>query len=245
MNIDHPALKQIPQLRQLWKEAFGDSDTFLDVYFESVFSPQRCLCVFQEDEIAAAAYWFSCGEYAYIYAVATAKQHRSKGICHRLMDKIHTLLAQQGYDGCIVVPGEESLRRFYGGMGYENFGGMREFSCCAGTPLPIRTIDAAEFSAMRREYLPNGGVIQEKENVKLLSHIAQFYAGEDFLLAATLEDGTLRVMELLGNSDAAPGILAALGAASGSFRVPGDPPFAMYLSFGSKKRPTYFGFAFD
>ena len=38
MRIDHPDLGQIPELRQLWKEAFGDSDAFLDAFFMVAFS---------------------------------------------------------------------------------------------------------------------------------------------------------------------------------------------------------------
>lgn len=245
MKIDHPTLEQIPQLRLLWKEAFGDTDAFLDWFYRSAFSPQRCLCVTESGKVAAAAYWFSCGEYAYIYAVATAKAHRGRGLCHALMADIHAFLAQQGYDGCIVVPGEESLRRFYGGMGYEDFGGIKEFCCEAGTPLPIRKISAEEFAAMRRQYLPEGGVIQENENLTFLSGWAEFFAGKDFLLAAVLEGDVLSGLELLGNADAAPDILAALGAKQGNFRVPGGKPFAMCRPLRSKISPTYFGFAFD
>ena len=245
MNIDHPSPTQIPQLRALWREACGDTDVFLDTFFETAYAPQRCLCVTAGNEIAAAAYWFSCGDSAYIYAVATAQAHRGQGYCHALMAQIHTLLQKQGYDGCIVVPGEESLRRFYGGMGYEDFGGIAEFSCTAGTSLPLRKIDAAEFAVLRQQYLPVNSVVQEEENLAFLSQWANFYTGDHFLLTATQEGETLRGLELLGNGDAAPGILAALGAKNGTFRTPGSAPFAMYKSLGVKNTPSYFGFAFD
>lgn len=245
MNIEHPTSTQIPQLRALWKEAFGDSDSFLDTFFGTAFAPERCLCVTVNGEIAAAAYWFSCGQYAYIYAVATAKRHRGKGLCHALMAKIHALLQRQGYDGCIVVPGEESLRRFYAGMGYADFGGMEEFSCAAGAPLPIHKVGAEEFATLRRQYLPDGGVVQEGENLAFLSRWAEFYAGADFLLTATREGETLRGLELLGNRAVAPGILSALDATCGTFCTPGHTPFAMYKSLVVKNPPTYFGFAFD
>lgn len=245
MDIKHPTLEQIPQLRQLWKEAFGDTDAFLDCFFSTAFSPDRCLCATVDCQVAAVAYWFRCGKYAYIYAVATAKKHRGKGICHALMEQIHHILAQEGYCGCILVPGDEGLRQFYGRMGYEDFGGIMEFECESGIPLPLRKIDVAEFVALRQKYLPDGGVMQDGENMAFLSHWASFYQGEDFLLAATQEDDILRGLELLGNQNAAPGIVAALGAKCGTFRTAGITPFAMWLPLCSKKAPTYFGFAFD
>lgn len=245
MKIDRPTPAQIPQLRQLWQEAFGDTDAFLDSFFSAAFSPSRCLCATVGCAVAAAAYWFSCGEYAYIYAVATAKAFRGRGICHALMEKIHEILTKQGYAGCILVPGSAGLRQFYSGMGYRSFGGVQEFTCEAGTPLSITKIDPNEFAVLRRQYLPEGGVIQEAENLAFLSCLAEFYRGDDFLLTAALDGDTLHGMELLGNADAAAGIVAALGAKRGAFRKPGDTPFAMHLPLNEKKVPGYFGFAFD
>lgn len=244
MDIKHPAWEQLPQLRRLWKEAFGDSDAFLDQFYRTAFAPERCVCATEGCEVAAAAYWFSCGEYAYIYAVATAKKYQGRGICHALMSKIHEILTQRGYAGCILVPGEESLRRFYLGMGYENFGGVYSFICEAGAPLPLRRIGTDEFAALRRRYLPEGGVIQEGENLAFLSCWAEFYEGSDTLVTAIREDGELKFMELLGSADAAPGIVAALGAESASFKIPGDNSFAMHKPLCCDQAPKYFGFCF-
>ena len=61
MTIDMPKAEQISGLRQLWKEAFGDSDAFLDSFFAIAFSPERCRCVTEDGRPVAALYWFDCG----------------------------------------------------------------------------------------------------------------------------------------------------------------------------------------
>ncbi len=244
MKFDHPTPEQLPQLRQLWKEAFGDTDSFLDKFYRTAFSPKRCLCASMDGETAAAAYWFACGAYAYIYAVATAKQHRGKGICHALMARIHGILKDEGYSGCVLVPGEEGLRQFYRTMDYENCGGVAEFDAPAGTPIALRKLEKSEYAALRRQYLPQGSVIQEGENLDFLSCWADFYQGPDVLLAAVWEEGKLMVLELLGDRAAAPGIAAALGAKSGWFRAPGHTPFAMHRPLNHNHPPKYFGFCF-
>ena len=244
MNLDHPTLAQIPQLRQLWKEAFGDTDTFLDHFYTKAFSPDRCLCATIDRDVAAMAYWFDCEEYAYIYAVATAKQHRGKGISHALMARIHQILTDRGYAGCILVPGEESLRRFYAGMGYENCGGVEEFDAAASAPLPLRKLDMEEYAALRRKYLPAGGVVQEGVNLDFLSCWAHFYAAPNALVAAIWEEGKLMVLDLLGDKQAAGGIVAALGEQTGWFRCPGEKPFAMHKPLNSHTPPKYFAFCF-
>jgi GNAT superfamily N-acetyltransferase len=244
MKIDHPETEQIPQLRQLWKDAFCDTDNFLDKFYVVAFSSDRSLCATVGCEVAAMAYWFDCGEYAYIYAVATAEKHRGKGICHALMARLHDILIQRGYAGCILVPGDERLRQFYRGMGYENCGGVREFDCEAGTPLALQQLNIAEYGAQRRRYLPEDGVLQEGIHLEFLSSWASFYAGEDVLAVAAWEDGKLRVLELLGDAEKAPGVVAALGAKSGWFRTPGDNPFGMHKVLNSETAPKYFGFCF-
>ena len=244
MNLNHPTPDLVPALRQLWKEAFGDTDSFLDKFYGIAFDPRRCLCAMADGAVAAMAYWFDCGQYAYIYAVATAEQHRGKGISHALMAQIHEILTERGYDGCILVPGEESLRKFYATMGYENCGGVHEFDALAGDPLPLRKLEIPEYASLRRKYLPEGGVVQEGVNLDFLASWASFYAGENVLAAAVWEDGKLLVLDLLGDAEKAPGVVAALGAETGWFRSPGDTPFAMHRPLNQNKPPKYFAFCF-
>ena len=54
MTIKQPDSTQIPQLWDLWREAFGDSGEFLDAFFETAFSPERCLCATGNGQVIAA-----------------------------------------------------------------------------------------------------------------------------------------------------------------------------------------------
>ena len=127
-------------------------------------------------------------------------------------------------------------------MNYVNFGGIRRFCAQAGEPIPIRRLSPEEYAALRREYLPAGGVMQENGAMEFLASAAELYVGADFLLAMSGEFG----LELLGNAHGAPGILGALGLERGSFRVPGEESFAMFRSLtGEDWLPGYFGLAFE
>lgn len=241
----------ILQLRQLWREAFGDPEDFLDLFFTHAYAPNRCHTISIDGQIVSALYWLDCalsGErIAYLYAVATANAFRRQGLCHRLMEDTHARLAQAGYTGSILVPGKASLFSFYAGMGYESCCRLRQWDCRAGRePAPLRKITAQEYAALRRTLLPAGGVLQEGENLALLEKTAVLYAGADFLLAAAAREGALLGLELLGNPARAPGILTALGKRSGQFRAPGnDRPFAMYRPIRSMPSPSYFAFSFE
>ncbi|MBR5444620.1 MAG: GNAT family N-acetyltransferase [Clostridia bacterium] len=252
MWSNYPALCHIPELRKLWKLAFGDTDAFLDSFFSTAFSADRCRCIMEADRIAAALYWFDCSvenqKTAYIYAVATHPDFRNRGLCRKLMADTHAILADRGYASAVLVPQKESLRTMYAGMGYHDAGGLDILTCGAGeSPVSLRAIGTEEFARLRQQFLPERSVVQEGENLTFLSEQLQFYTGGDFLLAAYCEKETLHGIELLGNTAAAPGIVTALDCTSGHFRTPGNTvPFAMFHSLEENVTvPAYFGFAFD
>lgn len=252
MKIDFPIPAQGKQLVALWQEAFGDSLEFIEGFFCTGYSPSRCRCVTVDGEVVAGLYWFDAEyegqRFAYIYAVAVAKSHRGKGIGRALMEDTHAHLALRGYDGVLLYPEDDGLRQMYEKFGYRNCTAVSCFTCEASSqPVTLHRIDRDEYALLRRTYLPAGGVIQENENIAYQEMMAFFYAGEDFLLTARKKGQTLKALELLGNTAAAPGILAALKCTEGSFQTPGNEiPFAMFrpLSVGAKA-PEYFGLAFN
>ena len=252
MNFEHPGVEETRQLLTLWKEVFGEYDGFWELFLDKAFQADHCRCITEEGRVIAGLFWFdcSCGQdkIAYVYAVATDPAHRGRGLCRKLMADTHDLLKQRGYDSVMLVPAGEGLREMYRKMGYENCTAVSVVSCTAAvTPAEIRSVSQEEYAALRRKLLPEGGVLQEGNNLAFLAAQTQLLAGEDFLLAAWLEEDTLHGTELLGNTDAAPGILRALGCEKGIFQTPGaTQPFSMIHKLHcAAVIPAYFGFSFD
>ncbi len=252
MTIDRPTQAQIPQLRRLWKEAFGDTDAFLDIFFHRAYAFDRSRCITWDGQVVAALYWFDCTwedrKLAYFYAVATDKSRRGQGLCRKLMEDTHVHLRALGYQGCILVPQEENLYAMYGKFGYQVCSFSRTFSCAAsGEPLPLTQVEPNEYAAVRRALLPKNAVRQEGVTLEFLSTYARLYTGPGIALAAYPNEGRLTVCELLGAPQTAPQILATLGFGDGTFRIPDHrQPFAMYLSLtGDLTMPGYFGLALD
>ena len=252
MKIDYPVPSQAMELVKIWQDAFGDSLEFIEGFFCTGYSPSRCRCLSIGGQAAAVVYWLdvTCEgqRFAYLYAVATAAEHRNKGLCRTLMEDTRAHLAYRGYDGILLVPQTQALREMYSRMGYAPCTCIREFTCEAGTEAAaLQRIDRDEYALLRRQLLPRGGALQEEENIAYLEMMAFFYRGEGVLLAARKEGNHLFCPELLGDASAAPGILAALRCAKGTFRTPGgETPFAMFLPLvQDAKAPTYLGFAFE
>ena len=252
MIIDHPISVNIPALTSLWREAFGDSEEFIGGFMRTAFSTDRSLVVFADGAPIAVLYWFDMtfGEdkVAYLYAIATKKEFRGRGICTELIEHTHALLKSRGYTQAILVPCAPSLYSFYEKLGYKCFAGISEVAVnAADTPEELRKITPAEYALKRRELLPEYSVIEDGVCLDYLSLDADFYAGEDFILAAGDKDGELFGIELLGNEGAKAGILKALGYARGVFRTPGtEKRFAMRFPLvKGAPVPKYFGLAFD
>ena len=252
MNSDYPKLHQLPQLRKLWKEAFGDSDVFLDAFFEYGFSPRRCRCMTERETVVSALYWFEVTyrnqRFAYLYAVATAASCRGRGLFRTLLEDTKRVLTAEGFTGILLVPESEALGRMYEKMGFE---------CC--TRVDCLEISAAEnltaveeigvdtYASLRRQMLPEGGVLQEGETLRFLATQCHFWMGEGWLAAGQIYDGKLVCQEFLGDRDAADGLVRALGVSAGVFRMEGKTmPFAYLLPLHSScERPAYFALALN
>ena len=235
MKIEHPLQEDIAALRALWKEAFADPDSYLDLFFSTAFQPERCMCVRENGNIPAAAYWMDCEiadrKAAYIYAVATAEAYRGRGFCRALMENMHTILRDWGYCGSILVPGDDGLRQMYRTMGYRDFGSKPAYTQVSNRSAQMQKIGREEFARLRRSFLPENAVIQEGAPLALLDALADFYQGNGFLMTLSRENG--RILELLGD------------AAAAGFCMAGRQQFAMYRPLSEEIYPAYFAFAFD
>lgn len=251
MRIDHPAQTQIPALRRLWKEAFADPDAYLDLFFDRGYASHKAMCVTDGERVVAALYWLDMeycgGKIAYIYAVATAKAYRGRGLCRKLMAETHRVLQAKGYAAAVLVPQDSGLARMYAAMGYLPGSGIRQMRCeAAEAAAPLKQVDSQTYHRLRKETLPSDGIALGVEAQLLLAAQAEFYTGDGVLLAAVREGTKVNGLELLGDESAAPEIVAALGCREGVFRMPGEDPFAMYIPLTEGvAAPGHLGFAFD
>ena len=248
MIIKSPESKDIPILRQLWKNAFGDTDAFLDKFFKTGFSFDRCRILTVDGVLAAGLYWFDClwngKKVAFLYAVATDKAYRSKGLCRALMEDTHRHLMQSGYHGAALVPGNESLFSLYEKFGYRPFCPMETKKVPKGaTAVFLQEIDADTYRALRKNFLPEDSLLQEGATLDFLAAFAKFYKGETCLFSAYEENCNLHICEYFGQENLLGNIAKAKNAEFAIARIPdGEKLSAMYLDFeGDSLLPTYLG----
>lgn len=121
--------EQIPELRALWQNVFGDGPTFLDPFFTRVFVPDNTLVWTESGRVVSALYILpytipNGGEMlraAYLYALATEPAWRGRKIMSRLIEASFDLCAARGYALSMLVPAKDSLFGFYRGFGFTEF----------------------------------------------------------------------------------------------------------------------------
>lgn len=228
----------IKGLKDLWKQAFGDTDEFLEDFFCVAFSEERCATTEEDGKIAAMLYWFDCAwegkKVAYIYAVATDEAYRNRGLCRALMESTHQKLQSLGYAGAVLVPGSLSLFSLYKKLGYTPFCSALTVTLDAdeeGADLAALSHD--EYSRRRMPRLPKDSVVQDDLTFDFLATFCDFYVANDCLFCGSMEEDIFYFQEFLGDPRHVPGILNALGAKKGTLRMEGDTPFAMYRPLGN------------
>lgn len=113
------------EARRLWQLCFGDSDEFLDRYFDLVYREEDVLLAYdgsnaighlQFPELALAL-----GEETlpagYVVAVCTHPDHRGKGIMRPLLQEALRREKARGDVVSVLLPAEEWLYRYYTSVG--------------------------------------------------------------------------------------------------------------------------------
>lgn len=116
----------VVKLKQLWKDVFGDSQEYIDAFFSMFYSKENTLVYKAKGQVVAALYMVPFDisiehksyTAVYLYALATIKEYRSKGIMAGLIQSAHEIGKKRGYIFSILIPADKSLYQYYERFGY-------------------------------------------------------------------------------------------------------------------------------
>ena len=124
-------------IKALYQTIFGDSDSYTQCFFDTIFNEALCYLAYDGDDpvammLALPADLSMPGEQmmpvAYYYAIGTLPGYRGRGIATRLMDFADRDQFMQGIPLSILRPAEPSLFDFYARRGYTTPFHVREVS---------------------------------------------------------------------------------------------------------------------
>lgn len=87
-------------LKALWREVFGDTDEYIDAFFQNVYQPGMASVIEEDGTVVAAAYAVPFGAVRYIFAVATKPEYRGRGYGRAVV------FAATGGEPGVSLPGE-------------------------------------------------------------------------------------------------------------------------------------------
>ena len=265
----------VPRLRELWKTCFGDSDWYLDHFFHNAYRPERALVLEAEGAVVSMLLTFpetvvtAAGGTApacYVYAFCTHPDSQGRGYGRTLLAWTEQRARAEGCAAALMVPGEESLFRFYRSLGY----GVTLFHREVAWPqnrLPITQprlspLSPAEYAGERALWLAGTDRVDPTAETLVWQQSlcrctgGDLYRLSDGVAAVEVWEDTAEVKELLcaDPQSAAAAIAAALGAAQVRLYLPAGlevgekVPFAVlkWLKPGLTLGPEcYFAFGFD
>ena len=159
--------EDVPAQRELWKLAFGDSDQYIDNFYNTYYRPERVVVLEEDGAVRSMTAWFDTtlvlpgqGEHrsAYLYAVATHPDCRGRGLAGKLLAGADEYFRSLGIPAVTTVPAEPSLHDFFGANGFRECfrilgGKLRRDEIPVPPSNVLRPASTEEYSRVREELL--------------------------------------------------------------------------------------------
>ncbi len=214
------------QCRQLWETVFGDSEEFVDLYFNRRFTPENTICVFESGRVVSAmqslqydmTFCQAVIRVGYVSGLATLPGFRNRGLAAKVLRESHRRLYDRGALLSLLIPAENSLFDYYRRMNYAVCSYFSEEQVmCSGhlnadksktyMPAPCLTQNLIEF--VQRQMQKRPCCIQHAKNdIEDIFRVMELGHGgfplildKDGIVAVAvteLVDGVLRVNDILG-----------------------------------------------
>lgn len=129
-----------PLAKALWKEAFNDSDTFIDWYFSNKVSDDKSLCMFEGGELISIVHMIPYTiriqgrpiKSAFIAGAATSQSRRGEGLMRTMLLESLALLKSRGIFITHLYP---FSHEFYEKFGWAAYSQVNRFAVSAGGQL--------------------------------------------------------------------------------------------------------------
>ena len=146
-----------PLAKALWKEAFDDSDAFIDWYFNNKILPGNSLCMFEGGALSSIVHMIPYTiriqgrpvKSAFIAGVATSKSRRGEGLMRTMLLESLALLKSRGICITHLYPFSHAFYEKFGWTAYSrvNRQTVTSASRLRGTEV-VETMDADELAPL-------------------------------------------------------------------------------------------------
>ncbi len=152
----------LPEIRALWKECFGDSDDYLDRYFRHPQSLEH-LFVYEQHGVSGMMTLIPClagreggsQPVLYLFALAVRPDRQGNGIGGGLMRFAEQYARREGYGGIGLVMQHAGLTHYYREKGYTPASqlGRLKLQDLSGDGDRVASLSVQAYLSIRRRFL--------------------------------------------------------------------------------------------
>lgn len=174
----------------LWQEAFGDTREAVELFIDKRYLPQNTLVDDDNGKITSMLYLLDGKVIAdgvlmsayYLYAAATLKKYRGKGIMAKMLQKAKELAESRGVDLICLKPAEESLYDFYKKHGYKTVFSTKKavIRCSSVSNNDIGTDKTDLLTARENAFENYNRFIWDKAAIEFAIEQHKYYCGKFF-----------------------------------------------------------------
>ncbi len=171
---------------RLWQEAFGDTEEAIRMFLHSRYIPENTI-VAEENGAVVSMLFLLDGKFKvdnilynsyYLYAAATAKAYRGRGIMAELLGYAQNLAESRKIDFICLKPAEESLYGFYEKFGYKSVFAAKRVSLKCGNDSKIYSDSDIDWEKVRNEFLiGTDAFIWDNQAIEFAVNQHIFYGG--------------------------------------------------------------------
>ena len=241
----------IPALKSIWAECFGDPEAMVDDFYRILPEMGFGLVAELQGEVAGAAHMIEgmsienrehipC---AYLYAVGVLEKFRGHGMGSALSRGCAELAKKRGAEIICTQPAKQSLYKWYETIIGTEFNLCRSIIELKSSEGFAERISAAEYYSQREslltgtEHMSAALPVIEFEEALCIAYDGGLFKTENGIAAAYLEDGKCHIKELLTGGDKereAAAVGFKLGASETVLYQPGGNTHR-YVAFDSEK----------
>lgn len=162
----------MPQIRSIWQDAFGDTPAEINMFFRKLISPSDMIVAEAGGTIASQCALIACElvhfdsedsdmprscPAFYLYAMATRSDLRGQGFGSELLKAVSDIA---GKTPIITCPASEELFSFYEASGFRPFRGLSAGDMSTGSVF--REASIAEYADKRNKLLEHAAITDKK-----------------------------------------------------------------------------------
>lgn len=247
-EIRNYSLSDIPAMKAVWKESFGDSDEFLDGFFALLPDNGTAVLASSDEGVLGVAYVLTCQALkgkgiiepvvGYIYAVAVKSSHRCRGLGSALTEAAIKAAKRREAKIITTLPASPELYSFYERFGLRTALRRKKYSVPACDIERRMKLTATEYMMYRRFLLPQKPYLYTSESGTQLEKLlcecygGGLYATDSGIAAGYFHSDICRIHEIICRDegrlpDIAASLAFELGASAAEYWLlsPEGEPF--------------------